>query len=63
MHEFETVVEQHTAWLDGLAVEHAYWKGEVLASNLCMMSKSLGRDFDVYGQEEKDITLKPCFFC
>jgi hypothetical protein len=36
----------HLTWLDGLAVEHAYWKGEVLGSNLCRVSKTLDRDFD-----------------
>jgi hypothetical protein len=34
-------------WLDGLAVEHAYWKGEVLGSNHCRESKSLIRDLDL----------------
>ncbi len=42
--------------LDGLAVEHAYWKGEVLGSNLCMVALFRGRDFDVSGQEEENIT-------
>ena len=49
-------------WLDGLAVEHAYWKGEVLGSNLCRESISLIRDFDLSAQEETDKTLISCFF-
>jgi hypothetical protein len=38
-------------WLDGLAVEHAYWKGEVLGSNLSRESISLIRDFELSAQE------------
>ena len=49
-------------WLDGLAVEHAYWKGEVLGSNLSWKSISLIRDFDLSAQEETDKTLISCFF-
>jgi hypothetical protein len=49
-------------WLDGVAVEHAYWKGEVLGSNLCRESKSLIRDLDLSAQEETDTTLISCFF-
>ena len=53
-------------WLDGLAVEHAYWKGEVLGSNLSRESISLIRDFDLSAQEETDktliIILISCFF-
>ena len=49
-------------WLDGLAVEHAYWKGEVLGSNLSGESISLIRDFDHSAQEETDTTLISCFF-
>jgi hypothetical protein len=49
-------------WLDGLAVEHAYWKGEVLGSNLSWESISLIRDFDLSAQEETDKTLISCFF-
>jgi hypothetical protein len=41
--------------LDGLAVEHAYWKGEVLGSNLCWVSKSVNREFGVSGQGFKDL--------
>ncbi len=44
-------------WLDGLAVEHAYWKGEVLGSNLRGESISLIKDFDLSAQEETDKTL------
>ena len=43
-------------WLDGLVVEHAYWKGEVLGSNLSWKSISLIRDFDLSAQEETDKT-------
>ena len=53
-------------WLDGLAVEHAYWKGEVLGSNLSGESISLIRDFDLSAQpeEETDKTLISFFlFC
>ena len=49
-------------WLDGLAVEYAYWKGEVLGSNLSGESISLIRDFDLSAQEETDRTLISCFF-
>ncbi len=49
-------------WLDGLAVEHAYWKEEVLGSNLSGESISLIRDFDLSPQEETDKTLISCFF-
>jgi hypothetical protein len=51
-----------THLLDGLAVEHAYWKGEVLGSNLSWKSISLIRDFDLSAQEETDKTLISCFF-
>jgi hypothetical protein len=53
-------------WLDGLAVEHAYWKGEVLGSNLRGRGESISlislRDFDLSAQEETDKTLISCFF-
>ena len=54
------------AWLlsglHGLAAEHACWKREVLGSNLCMVTKSLGRDFDLSRLEEGNVTLTSCFF-
>ncbi len=43
-------------WLD------AYWKGEVLSSNLCRESKSLIRDLGLSAQEGTDTTLISCFF-
>ena len=50
--------------LRGLAVEHACWKREVLGSNLCMVTTSLGRDFDLSGLDEGNVTvtLTSCFF-
>ncbi len=49
----------------GLMVEHVHaclLEGSGSGFELCRVSKSLIRDFDFSAQEEKDITLKPCFF-